>query len=274
MTAMTTGPGTTGLGAPVLQAEGVTMRFGGLTAVSGLDLTVGEGEIVGLIGPNGAGKTTFFNCLTGLYVPTAGEVRYRGTVLPAKPFKVTKAGIARTFQNIRLFPNMTVLENVQVGRHCRMNEGLLSAIGRGPRYRKVESESRDKSMELLDFVGLNRQAKGLARNLPYGDQRKLEIARAMASDPGLLLLDEPTAGMNPRETEATREVVLKIRDRGLAVVVIEHDMRFIFNLCDRVAVLVQGQKLVEGSPAVVQADERVIAAYLGEPYDDGRGGVD
>jgi branched-chain amino acid transport system ATP-binding protein len=265
---------TTELAAPVLEAEGVTMRFGGLVAVQAMDLTVREGEIVGLIGPNGAGKTTFFNCLTGLYVPTSGQVRYRGTVLPAKPFKVTKAGIARTFQNIRLFPNMTVLENVQVGRHCRMNEGLFSAIGRGPKYHRVEAESRERSRELLDFVGLGQYAEGLARNLPYGDQRKLEIARAMASEPGLLLLDEPTAGMNPRETEATREVVLKIRDRGLAVVVIEHDMRFIFNLCDRVSVLVQGQKLVEGTPAVVQADERVIAAYLGEPYDEGRGGAD
>ena len=264
MTATTT----TSVGTAVLQAEGVTMRFGGLTAVSGMDLTVNEGEIVGLIGPNGAGKTTFFNCLTGLYVPTSGQVRYRGTVLPAKPFKVTQAGIARTFQNIRLFPNMTVLENVQVGRHTRMNEGLFSAIGRGPRYRKAEQEALEKSRELLDFVGLAKHADGLARNLPYGDQRKLEIARAMASDPGLLLLDEPTAGMNPRETEATREVVLRIRERGLAVVVIEHDMRFIFNLCDRVAVLVQGQKLVEGTPAVVQADERVVAAYLGEPYEE------
>jgi branched-chain amino acid transport system ATP-binding protein len=262
---------TTTVGAPVLAAEGVTMKFGGLTAVSNVDLAVHEGEILGLIGPNGAGKTTFFNCLTGLYVPTSGTVRYRGTVLPPKPHLVTRAGIARTFQNIRLFPNMTVLENVQVGRHVRMKEGLFSAIGRGPRYHKAEAEAKEKANELLAFVGLSSVSGSLARNLPYGDQRKLEIARAMASDPGLLLLDEPTAGMNPRETEATREVVLKIRERGLAVVVIEHDMRFIFNLCDRVAVLMQGQKLVEGTPAVVQADERVIAAYLGEPYDDGRG---
>src|SRR5882672_2953950 len=152
------------VGAPVLRAEGVTMRFGGLTAVSKMDLEVNEGEIVGLIGPNGAGKTTFFNCLTGLYVPTSGQVRYRGTVLPSKPFKVTQAGIARTFQNIRLFPNMTVLENVQVGRHCRMNEGLFSAIGRGPRYRKAESEAREKARELLDFVGLGAYGDGLARN--------------------------------------------------------------------------------------------------------------
>ena len=269
MTAMTEtpgAPGTTGTGT-VLEARGVTMRFGGLTAVDGVDLTVGEREIVGLIGPNGAGKTTFFNCLTGLYVPTSGEVRYQGAVLPAKPHKVTQAGIARTFQNIRLFANMTVLENVMVGRHCRTKEGLFSAIGRGPRYRAAEREARDNARELLDFLGIGKHSGALARNLPYGDQRKLEIARAMASDPGLVLLDEPTAGMNPRETEATREVVLKIRDRGLAVVVIEHDMRFIFNLCDRVAVLVQGRKLVEGTSAVVQADERVIAAYLGTPFE-------
>jgi branched-chain amino acid transport system ATP-binding protein len=163
---------------------------------------------------------------------------------------------------------MTVLENVMVGRHCRTKEGLFSAIGRGPRYRAAEREARDNARELLDFLGIGRHAGSLARNLPYGDQRKLEIARAMASDPGLILLDEPTAGMNPQETRATQEVVFKIRDRGLAVVVIEHDMRFIFGLCDRVAVLVQGRKLVEGTPEVVRADERVIAAYLGTPYED------
>ena len=255
--------------ATVLEARGVTMRFGGLTAVDAVDMSVAPNEIVGLIGPNGAGKTTFFNCLTGLYVPTSGEVRYRGSVLPAKPHKVTQAGIARTFQNIRLFANMTVLENVMVGRHSRTKEGLFSAIGRGPRYRAAERDARDNARELLDFLGIGRHANSLARNLPYGDQRKLEIARAMASDPGLILLDEPTAGMNPQETRATQEVVFKIRDRGLAVVVIEHDMRFIFNLCDRVAVLVQGRKLVEGTPAVVQADERVVSAYLGTPYEGG-----
>jgi len=258
--------------AAVLDARAVTMRFGGLTAVDGVDLSVGEREIVGLIGPNGAGKTTFFNCLTGLYVPTGGEVRYRGTVLPAKPHKVTQAGIARTFQNIRLFANMTVLENVMVGRHCRTKEGLLSAIGRGPRYRGAEREARDTARELLDFLDLGGQSGSLARNLPYGDQRKLEIARAMASDPGLILLDEPTAGMNPLETRTLQETVFKIRERGLAVVVIEHDMRFIFNLCDRVAVLVQGRKLVEGTAAAVQADERVVAAYLGQPLADGAAG--
>ncbi|WP_407703685.1 ABC transporter ATP-binding protein [Streptomyces triticagri] len=256
---------------PVLDASGVTMRFGGLTAVRSVDLTVSSGEIVGLIGPNGAGKTTFFNCLTGLYIPTEGKVSYKGTVLPPKPHLVTKAGIARTFQNIRLFSNMTVLENVLVGRHTRTKEGLISALLRGPGFRKAEDESTARAMELLEFTGLAHKADHLSRNLPYGEQRKLEIARALASDPGLLLLDEPTAGMNPQETRATEELVFAIRDRGIAVLVIEHDMRFIFNLCDRVAVLVQGEKLVEGTSDVVQADERVVAAYLGTPFEGAPG---
>ncbi|WFB10091.1 ABC transporter ATP-binding protein [Streptomyces sp. LX-29] len=255
----------------VLQAAGVTMRFGGLTAVRGVDLTVNTGEIVGLIGPNGAGKTTFFNCLTGLYVPTEGQVSYRGTVLPPKPHLVTQAGIARTFQNIRLFANMTVLENVLVGRHTRTKEGLWSALLRGPGFKRAEAASTERAMELLEFIGLAGKADHLARNLPYGEQRKLEIARALASDPGLLLLDEPTAGMNPQETRATEELVFAIRDRGIAVLVIEHDMRFIFNLSDRVACLVQGQKLIEGTAEVVQADERVIAAYLGTPFEGAPG---
>ncbi|MGK5627734.1 ABC transporter ATP-binding protein [Streptomyces sp. URMC 123] len=252
---------------PVLRASGVTMRFGGLTAVRSVDLEVHPGEIVGLIGPNGAGKTTFFNCLTGLYVPTEGTVAYRGKVLPPRPHLVTRAGIARTFQNIRLFANMTVLENVLVGRHTRTKEGLWSALLRGPGFRRAERSSEERAMELLEFTGLAAKKDHLARNLPYGEQRKLEIARALASDPGLLLLDEPTAGMNPQETRATEELVFAIRDQGIAVLVIEHDMRFIFRLCDRVAVLVQGQKLVEGTSAVVQGDERVIAAYLGTPFE-------
>ncbi|MEG9553103.1 MULTISPECIES: ABC transporter ATP-binding protein [Streptomyces griseus group] len=255
----------------VLDASGVTMRFGGLTAVRGVDLTVNSGEIVGLIGPNGAGKTTFFNCLTGLYVPTEGKVSYKGTVLPPKPHLVTQAGIARTFQNIRLFANMTVLENVLVGRHTRTKEGLWSALLRLPGYHKAEDASRERAMELLEFIGLQDKADHLARNLPYGDQRKLEIARALASEPGLLLLDEPTAGMNPQETRVTEELIFAIRDQGIAVLVIEHDMRFIFNLCDRVACLVQGEKLVEGTPGDVQADERVVAAYLGTPFEGAPG---
>ncbi|GGU84014.1 ABC transporter ATP-binding protein [Streptomyces albospinus] len=251
----------------VLEATGVTMRFGGLTAVRDVDLTVDTGEIVGLIGPNGAGKTTFFNCLTGLYTPAEGTISYRGTRLSRKPHLVTQAGIARTFQNIRLFANMTVLENVLVGRHTRTKEGLWSALLRSPGFRKAERDSEQRAMELLDFTGLATQRDHLARNLPYGEQRKLEIARALASEPGLLLLDEPTAGMNPQETRATQDLVRAIRTQGTAVLVIEHDMRFIFNLCDRVAVLVQGQKLVEGTADTVQADERVIAAYLGTPTD-------
>lgn len=268
MTTMTT---TTQTATTVLDASGVTMRFGGLTAVRNVDLTVNAGEIVGLIGPNGAGKTTFFNCLTGLYVPTEGKVSYKGTVLPPKPHLVTQAGIARTFQNIRLFANMTVLENVLVGRHTRTKEGLWSALLRLPGFTKAENASRERAMELLEFIGLQDKADHLARNLPYGDQRKLEIARALASDPGLLLLDEPTAGMNPQETRVTEELIFAIRDQGIAVLVIEHDMRFIFNLCDRVAVLVQGEKLVEGTSDVVQSDERVVAAYLGTPFEGAPG---
>ena len=263
----TTAPTTT----TVLDATDVTMRFGGLTAVRSVDLTVNSGEIVGLIGPNGAGKTTFFNCLTGLYIPTEGKVSYKGTVLPPKPHLVTQAGIARTFQNIRLFANMTVLENVLVGRHTRTKEGLWSALLRLPSFKRAEEASRERAMELLEFTGLAAKADHLARNLPYGEQRKLEIARALASDPGLLLLDEPTAGMNPQETRAAEELIFAIRDQGIAVLVIEHDIRFIMNLCDRVAVLVQGEKIVEGPAEVVQADERVIAAYLGEPFEGAPG---
>jgi len=252
----------------LLVAEKVTKRFGGLVAVRDVDLEVNDGEIVGLIGPNGAGKTTFFNCLTGMESPTAGSVRYRDTPLPARPDLITKVGLARTFQNIRLFRNMTALENVIVGRHSRTRGGVLSAVGHGPRFHREERESTDSARALLDFVGMGRLGDELAKNLSYGDQRKLEIARALATDPGLLLLDEPTAGMNPNETSATVDLVRAIQERGTAVVLIEHDMRFVFGLCDRVAVLVQGEKLVEGSPAQVQADERVINAYLGRPADD------
>lgn len=270
----TTTDTTTATKTTVLEAKGVTMRFGGLTAVKGVDLQVNSGEIVGLIGPNGAGKTTFFNCLTGLYVPTEGSVSYKGTVLPPKPHKVTEAGIARTFQNIRLFHNMTVLENVLVGRHTRTKEGLWSALLRGPGFKKAEAASEARAMELLEFIGLENKAQHLAKNLPYGEQRKLEIARALASDPGLILLDEPTAGMNPQETRAAEELIFAIRDMGIAVLVIEHDMRFIFNLCDRVACLVQGEKLIEGTASEVQGDERVIAAYLGEPFEGDPGAAD
>jgi branched-chain amino acid transport system ATP-binding protein len=253
---------------PVLEAAGVTMRFGGLLAVNNVDLTVRQGEIVGLIGPNGAGKTTFFNCLTGLYKPTSGQVRFTGTPLAPKPRAVVRAGMARTFQNIRLFANMTALENVMVGRYCRTSSGALTSVLRGPKFRREEAATRARAQELLEFVGLGRSTEHLARNMPYGDQRRLEIARALATDPKLILLDEPTAGMNPQETQQASDLIFKIRDSGLSVVVIEHDMRFIFNLCDRVLCLVRGEALIEGTPAEVQSDPRVIEAYIGTGEDD------
>ncbi|OLR94500.1 ABC transporter ATP-binding protein [Actinokineospora bangkokensis] len=252
----------------VLQAQGVTMVFGGLTALNDVSLTLEEGQIVGLIGPNGAGKTTFFNCLTGLYTPTRGRVLLDGSVMPNDPAHVTIAGVARTFQNIRLFPNMTVLENVMVGRHSRMKQDPVSTLLRLPAFKRGEAAARERSRELLEFVGLTRSENEVARNLPYGDQRRLEIARALATDPKVLLLDEPTAGMNPQETEATRQLIFAIRESGVSVVVIEHDIKFIFSLCDRVCVLVQGELLVEGSPEVVRADPRVIEAYLGKPPEE------
>ncbi|TCC49898.1 ABC transporter ATP-binding protein [Kribbella capetownensis] len=287
-------PARTG-GQPVLEASGVTMRFGGLLAVNNVNLTVREGEIVGLIGPNGAGKTTFFNCLTGLYKPTGGQVRFAGTPrkapkatrkqaddpeavrveplgaltpLPPKPRAVVRAGMARTFQNIRLFANMTALENVMVGRYCRTSSGALTSVLRGPKFRREEAATRARAQELLDFVGLSKSTEHLARNMPYGDQRRLEIARALATDPKLILLDEPTAGMNPQETRQASDLIFKIRDSGLSVVVIEHDMRFIFNLCDRVLCLVRGEALVEGTPHEVQSDPRVIEAYIGTGEED------
>ncbi|MGH3462192.1 MAG: ABC transporter ATP-binding protein [Kribbellaceae bacterium] len=261
-------------GSPVLEATGVTMRFGGLVAVNNVSLQVVEGEILGLIGPNGAGKTTFFNCLTGMYKPTGGEVRFMGTPLPPKPRAVVRAGMARTFQNIRLFGNMTALENVMVGRYCRTSSAAVTSVLRGPKFRREEAATRQRAQELLDFVGLGRTAEHLARNLSYGDQRRLEIARALATDPQLLLLDEPTAGMNPQETDQAKDLVFKIRDSGIAVVVIEHDMRFIFNLCDRVLCLVRGETLVEGTPGEVQSDPRVIEAYIGTGGDEDNGPAD
>jgi branched-chain amino acid transport system ATP-binding protein len=252
---------------PLLDVRGVTKRFEGLLAVDGVDLTVDEGEIVGVIGPNGAGKTTLFNCLSGLEAPTSGEIVFRGRRLTGRPDRFTSAGLARTFQNIRLFPNMTAFENVLVGRHCRTRVGVLAAVGRGPRFHREERESQARAGELLNFVGLSHVGDVLAKSLSYGDQRRLEIARALATEPGLLLLDEPRAGMNPHETRQAADLVRRVRDQGVAVAVIEHDMRFIFGLCDRVAVLVQGRKLVEGTPAQVQGDARVVEAYLGVPAD-------
>jgi branched-chain amino acid transport system ATP-binding protein len=260
------------VGEPILQADGVSMRFGGLTALRDVSLTLAEGEIIGLIGPNGAGKTTLFNCLTGLYTPTSGSVAMCGAPLPPDPARVTERGVARTFQNIRLFPSMTAQENVLVGRHVRMKQGPLSSLLHGRAFRRSEAEAAERAGKLLAFVGLTRFSDELARNLPYGDQRRLEIARALATDPSVLLLDEPTAGMNAQETGATRQLILAIRDLGVSVLVIEHDTKFIFSLCDRVVVLVRGEVLVEGPPGEVRGDPRVIEAYLGAPADPVGGG--
>jgi branched-chain amino acid transport system ATP-binding protein len=273
-----TGKTTAAQGTPVSDAErsgevllvvdNVTLRFGGVVALNEVSFSLRKGEIFGLIGPNGAGKTTCFNAMTGVYKPTSGGIRFQGeSIVGKKKHQITRGGIARTFQNVRLFPEMTALENVMVGADAHHKTSVLSALFRLPRFWREERSGRERSLQLLRFVGINERAGEVARNLSYGEQRRLEIARALATNPTLLCLDEPAAGFNPAEKEDLLALIRKIRDTGVTILLIEHDMRLVMGVTDRIVVLEFGKKIAEGTPAEVRDNPAVIAAYLGVPTD-------